>query len=274
MVLIIIAVLVVLIVVTVLVLIWMQPKQIESFQSYETPVMDSQATQCLLFKTHQWNDEIDAWYRRLVTECPYTVYLMYHNDNLDLSAIPTDLHGAVMVYSEEMIRTVYPEAPFYGMWLSNHWILSWAMKTLSYDYVWNIEYDVRIVGDSRWIWTYRGGEDFIYPIATFQNPDWPYREMYRGPLTHAEKWYGYLQLARYSRRFLQYLDAIYPVENGQDELITYSLFHRSGMTGSHHLLGPWIKSSWFVDNVHIPANRERIRAAEAKGDRLLVHPVK
>src|SRR5204863_4500479 len=97
-----------------------------------------------------------------------------------------------------------------------------------YQYYWSIEYDVRISGDSSKIWNYSGSEDFIYPIEPFQDPNWGWKEYYiGGPLVDSTKWYGYLQLARYSKKFLEYLDKYYTSgENGQDEMVTFSLFKR------------------------------------------------
>lgn len=211
----------------------------------------------VLFKTHTWNAEIEAFAIKLKCDteatCGVDFYILMHTENNKLpeSVTNSSLKPHIKTYTESTIRALYSKG-FYNMWLSNHWIVMWFYQNFGddYDYIWSIEYDVRISGDSRRLWSYPGDEDFLYPVKPFQDKDWYWREHYVGDrLRESEKYYGYLQLCRYSRDFLAYLDdAFADGENGQDELIIYSLFVRAKpkYIGSHHLLGPLINDSWSV----------------------------
>jgi hypothetical protein len=77
----------------------------------------------------------------------------------------------------------------------------------------------------------------------------------KGPLTPAEKRVGFLQLARYSRRALEYLDACFRQgENGQDEMITFSLLNRAKMKISQDLLAPLIRGVWTWQDKYVHHN--------------------
>lgn len=212
---------------------------------------------------------------------------MHSNDYSLINNIKDySLRKYVLMFSESDIKNVYKKG-FYSMWLSNHWILMWFYRKFrnKYEYYWSIEYDVRISGNSKKIWTYNGTEDFIYPIEPFKNPNWIWKNHYiGGKLNDDTKYYGYLQLARYSNKFLDYLDKCYQSgENGQDEMITFSLFKRGqkeiGLTGSKDLLAKLIKNSWSVDNSESDKNKKSLEESETeyktnKNHLRIFHPVK
>lgn len=244
----------------------------------------------LLFKTHHWTDDIEKFAKKLQKETNNKVdyYILMHSDNYQLINKVKDpsLKKHIAVFSQNDIIKTYQKG-FYSMWLSNHWILMWFYRKLGgrqsfpYQYVWTMEYDVRISGNSSQIWTYAGDEDFIYPIPVFQDPNWRYKDHYvGGKLTDKDKYYGYLQLARYSRKFLAYLDKCYESgENGQDELITFSLFKRGKFKGSHQLLNNLIKDSWSVSSEDSEKHKKLYFNAETeyhKNDKHLriFHPIK
>ena len=245
----------------------------------------------VLFKTHVWNDQIESFVKKIKNETiPHHIdfyVLMHSNDYTLLKKInDIDIKKSVLIFSEKDIKKIYSKG-FYDMWLSNHWILMWFFKQFKskYQYYWSIEYDVRISGDSTRIWKYVGTEDFICPYEPFQNPDWTWKHHYvGGKLDDQTKWYGYLQLARYSKKFLEYLDKHYlNGENGQDELITFSLLKRGeseiGLIGSNKLLYEFIHDSWTVDNADSEKHKKMFADSETKPkintDHLIIfHPVK
>lgn len=241
----------------------------------------------VILKTHTWNVDLENFAKKIHLETnPYGIdfYILIHDEKNDVANKISDaaLRERVIKFREAAIKNMY-ERGFFSMWLSNHWILLWFYRKYrdQYDYFWTIEYDVRISGDSSRIWTYSGAEDFIYPIPEFHDPNWAWRNHYTGKkFNDHTKWYGYLQLTRYSRRFLEYLDKNFRVgENGQDELIIFSLYKEGGFTGSHKFLNSLINNSWSVLNTDSDRHRELLIQSEKKyqtdPDHLQIfHPVK
>lgn len=239
----------------------------------------------VLFKTHTWNHEINKFVMKLYNETKnigIDFYVLLHDDTLSIMPNIGDpiIRERLIVYDEKQIKSTYLSG-FYSMWLSNHWILMWFFKKYpQYDYYWSIEYDVRIIGDSSRIWLYDGNDDFIFPNGPFQNLEWTWKEYYQGDrLSDLNKWYGYLQLARYSHKFLKYLDGHYTnQENGQDEMITFSLFKRGineiKLTGSDKFLSSFIKDSWSVDNNDSEKHKAIIKSVGKTDDVIILHPVK
>jgi Ca2+/Na+ antiporter len=248
-------------------------------------------TTVVLMKTHTWNYQLEKFAIKIKNETIHNridFYILMHSDD---SSLPDEIKDQtlkkyVLVFKESDIKKLYKQG-FYSMWLCNHWILMWFYKQFKnkYQFYWSIEYDVRISGNSSTIWNYDGIEDFIYPIEPFKNPEWAWKNYYMGgPLTDNTKWYGYLQLARYSTKFLEYLDRHYQAgENGQDELITFSLFKRGrdeiGLTGSKKLLSNLIQNSWNVDNSDSDKHKIILEESETKyqtdnSQLLILHPVK
>ena len=243
----------------------------------------------VLFKTHLWNDELEIFAEKIKNETiPYNIdffILMHSNDFSLINHIKNDqLKKYVMMYSENDIKKIYNNDGFYGMWLSNHWILMWFYQKFQnkYNYYWSIEYDVRISGNGLNIWNYNGNEDFIYPIEPFNDPNWRWKNYYvGGKMTDDDKFYGYLQLARYSNKFLDYLNKHYKNgENGQDELITFSLFKRNkNLTGTKDLLHKLIDNSWSVINSDSEKNKKLLIESDKiymnnKNHLRIFHPIK
>jgi hypothetical protein len=262
---------------------------------------DTKGNIVVLLKTHVWNDNLEKFVKKIKNEIlirpegesvhqNIDFYILMHSNNYDLinSIKDNELRKYVLMFSEDNIKKTYSKG-FYSMWLSNHWILMWFYHKFwnKYKYYWSMEYDVRISGNSLKIWKYSGSEDFIYPIEPFKNPNWAWKNHYvGGKLNDDTKYYGYLQLARYSNKFLDYLDKIYRSgENGQDEMITFSLFKRgqnddkTRLTGSKDLLAKLIKNSWSVDNSESDKNKKSLEESESefqtdKNYLRIFHPVK
>lgn len=197
-------------------------------------------TCCVVFKSHVWNRGVRDQLRRIREDIlrvvgkeegvprPVLVFL-WQGKASTVNREAMLLVDHVEVVTDDELREVYPSG-FVDPWLSNHWsLMAFFRRHRSWfpEFVWTIEHDVRICGDSNVIWQYNGSEDFVASRGPFQSESWPYRDRYVGPMRDDEKWYGYLQLARYSRRFLEYVDGIFQGgENGQDEMMMFSLVKR------------------------------------------------
>lgn len=244
----------------------------------------------VVFKTHVWNDGLEKFAQKLWLETvPKGIdfFILMHSDNISLpdKIVNDKLKRCVLVFAEADINKIYP-AGFYSMWLSNHWILMWFYRQFNqYQYYWSVEYDVRISGNSYKIWSWAGTEDFVYPVQPFQDANWRWKNNYvGGRLTDETKWYGYLQLARYSNRFMAWMDKHFAAgENGQDEMIVFSLYKRgeteAGFSGNHSMLAGLIRDSWSVANSDSDKHKKILDESEAKyrfdaNQLMILHPVK
>lgn len=246
---------------------------------------NSTNSKVVIFKTHIWNDEIEKFTGKIyeeTTNANIDFYILIHDNKGNLyKKIPNFVKPYTIVFSQDDIEKIY-KSGFIDMWLSNHWILMWFFRTVNekYDYYWSIEYDVRVTGDGNKLWNWQGSEDFIYPIEPFMDSSWRWKDYYYGNIfTDDTKWYGYLQLARYSKRFLQFLDKFYADgENGQDEMVTFSLFKMGesvlGFTGTHTILNDLIRDSWSVSGEDSDKHKEILKQYENGNEIVIIHPVK
>lgn len=147
-----------------------------------------------------------------------------------------------------------------------------------YKYYWSMEYDVRISGDSVKIWLYPDTYDFLCVDKIHKNPNNIYNGYYvGGKLTESQKYHGYLQLARYSNTAMDYLNNSFEQgENGQDELIIFSLLKRSQLTLSSTFLQGLTKGTWTWESKYSTYNRILYEKEEKNNDKNLAifHPVK
>jgi hypothetical protein len=194
------------------------------------PVKDPK--RAILFKTHKFSKAIRDRYEKVVSESKglADVFLVVHGD----VRIDGEEQRLFRVSDEELHR-VYDRG-FVDPWLSNHWLLmSWwkrVGRAGGYQFVWSVEYDVGIVGNSAVLWGEPSGADLIASYGPFRDSAWPYKDRYFcDKATSAclarrdeDKWYGYVQISRYSARFLDYMDHVFESgENGQDEMMIFSL---------------------------------------------------
>lgn len=239
----------------------------------------------IILKTHVWSEDLEEFVTRIRLEArPHGIdlFILMHDETglLQQRVRSPDLQSRLMCFKEADIRSTY-ESGFYSMWQSNHWILMWFFKHKpAYDYYWSIEYDVRISGRSDCIWTLDATEDFVYTIGGFSRPNHKYANHYVGPLLDTVyKRFGFLQLARYSRRALTYLDACFTAgNNGHDELITFSLIldSNSGLIHSNAHLKDLIRGTWTWLDRYAPLNRLAYERLQQKRDYkpYIFHPVK
>lgn len=235
----------------------------------------------VLLKTHIWNDDIEKFASKIRSETinsKVDFFILIHCENPETfnTINNKELKQHVLIFREKDINKIYRKG-FFGMWLSNHWITMWFYKQFknNYQYFWTIEYDVRISGNGSILWEYSGNEDFLFPIEPFKDSNWGWKNHYVGDkLTDENKYYGYLQLARYSNKFLEYLDKHFENgENGQDELIIFSLFKRGNFTGSKNLLDGLINNSWSVIGSESDKHKNILKDHEKKSLRIY-HPIK
>ena len=217
----------------------------------------------VLLKTHLWNGQIENSIMKIMAETlPYGIdfYILMHTDDGKIyDEIKSDLiKNITLKISETDIKNIYSSV-FYNMWVSNHWVLMWFYKNYGskYKYYWSIEYDVGIVGDSSVIWRYNGDYDFLYTKGNYNSPTNKYFNYYVGnKILDKDKRQGFLQIARYSNRFLNYLDKCFKNgENGQDELIIFSLANIGNFSKSNIFLSSLIRGTWAWEEKYSARNK-------------------
>lgn len=210
----------------------------------------------VLLKTHVWNQSVQEFAVKVLLETSganVDFFILVHDEkgliqetiNKQAENLP-QLQDRTIYFTEKDIRSIY-DSGFYGMRYSNHWILMWFFRrNNTYDYYWSVEYDVRINGPSEQIWTHDSDADFLYAIGGYHRPNHKLINHYSGSKIPVEKrLFGYIQIARYSRKALVFLDQEYTVgENGQDELITYSLIFNSNLSKSCTFLKGLVAGVW------------------------------
>ena len=230
----------------------------------------------VLMKTCTWSLNIEEFAKKIYNDTRMSkidFFILMHGD----SQVNDDsLKDIIIKFTEEEIKGIY-QVGFFSMWLSNHWILMWFYRKFNnYKYYWSFEYDVRISGNSNLIWNYNGSYDLLYPRGNYRNTNNKYKECYiGGKLTPLQKFYGYLQISRYSNRALKYLDKCFEEgENGQDELIIFSLLNRGGFTGSKIFLRSLVKGIWTWESMYSDYNKSLYNKANSVNQLSIFHPVK
>jgi len=241
----------------------------------------------VIMKTHQWNDSIEKFATKIYDETyPVGVdfFILMHTENNEIyTKIKTEkIKKIVFKFTENEIKSIYP-AGFFSMWLSNHWMLMWFYKQYGqkYKYFWSIEYDVRILGDSSKLWKYESSYDFLYAVGNYRNSKNKYNTFYvGGKLTELQKYHGFLQLTRFSKNVLDYLDKCFDEgENGQDELIIFSLLNRGNFTGSKKFLHSLIRGRWTWETKYSVFNKKIYDCLQKQqpnnnGELYIFHPIK
>jgi hypothetical protein len=237
--------------------------------------------QCVIFKTHIWNDDIEAYVNKLLTlldSIKTHFWILLHDESGKLlHRIPDSLKAITISFTESMLKELYDSETFFGIHTSNHWIMMYFWKKFSfnqnYDYLWSMEYDVRISGDARIIFSLNSDEDFVYTMGFRRNPSNRYYNIYTG--TNPNRFQGYVQLARYSKKALDTFDAEFSKKiNGQDELIIYTLVHESNMKINGVFLKSFIKGEWTWDNSKSTLNKIIYNNYVEINKVAIFHPVK
>ena len=239
----------------------------------------------IIFKTHIWSLELEKYCMKIYNESKINniqFYILLHDENniLKSKILDIELKTRTISFCKKDIIGLY-ESGFISMWLSNHWILMWfyIKYGLFYDYVWSMEYDVKIIGDSSKIWLYDSPHDFLYTKGNIPLYNNKYTQTYIGTkLIDSEKRTGYLQIARYSKKTLNYLhDNFTNGEHAQDEIIIFSLINISGLTTSNIFLSKMIRGIWTWQSRYNDYNRiisEKISINHENKDTYILHPVK
>ncbi|AGC01791.1 hypothetical protein H012_gp674 [Acanthamoeba polyphaga moumouvirus] len=235
----------------------------------------------VIMKTHIWNDDIECFSKKIYHESfsnGVNFFILLHDENNNIfNKIDKNLKNIVLTFSEKDIQNIYSTG-FYSLWLSNHWILMWFFQKYGhkYDYIWSMEYDVRISGDSNLLWNCNNDFDFLFVRGNYQNSKNKYNNHYIGNnLEENQKYHGYLQLARYSKKALEYLNECYKNgENGQDELITFSLLNKSGLSMSKDFLQKLVRGTWTWQDNYSSSNRKIYNYLKNKNILAIFHPIK
>lgn len=210
------------------------------------------ASIAVIIKTHIWSDHLEKYCIKIYHEtkdCNIDLYILMHDENDTLfSKIKDDnLKKNTLIVNEKTIKNIY-SIGFYSMWLSNHWLMMWFYQKFKdkYDYIWSMEHDVRITGTSSKIWLHSTNEDFLYVTGNcilYENMN---RKYYiGGKLSDNQKYQGFLQLSRYSANFLNHMNKCFNEgENGQDELIIFSLARRDNFSYSCKFLSKLVRGVW------------------------------
>lgn len=233
----------------------------------------------IIFKTHVWSNDICIFCKKILFDIrnaniDFFIILHDEKDNI-IDTIPANMLQYVLIIKESDIK-IY-DSGFISMWMSNHWILMWFFlhNRDKYNYIWSIEYDVRIIGNSNLIWSINDNADFIYTLGNNKDVTNKYSGLYSGKiLSDDDKYYGHLQLARYSMNTLNYLHNNFKSgENGYDELITFSLLNRSNLKLSN-ILHTLIGGIWTWDQRYSLHNRRIITCYNNSNTLKIFHPVK
>lgn len=253
--------------------------------------MNHQDKIVVLLKTHIWTSDLENFAIKILNDIKLTnetngtdtsnidFYILMHDETDEtFNKISSDkIKNIVLKLKEQDIKNIYPNG-FISMWLSNHWIMMWFFKKFGnkYKYIWSMEYDVRISGSAIKLWNCTSLDDFLYPMGNYRNINHCHNHNYvGGKLNESEKYHGYLQLARYSNTFLKYLDKCFDEgENGQDELIIFSLINRSGLTSSKKILQKCICGVWTWQNKYSYYNKKMYEQYEKTNVLHIYHPIK
>uniref|UniRef100_A0A6G6ABZ8 Uncharacterized protein n=1 Tax=Borely moumouvirus TaxID=2712067 RepID=A0A6G6ABZ8_9VIRU len=235
----------------------------------------------VVMKTHIWNDDIELFSKKIHNESlsnGIKFFILLHDESGNIiNQIDNNLKNIILTFTEKDIQNLYPTG-FYSMWLSNHWILMWFFQKYGdkYDYIWSVEYDVRISGESNLLWNCNDNSDFLFVRGNYKNPKNKYNNHYVGNnLDENNKYHGYLQLARYSKKSLEYLNECYNNgNNGQDELITFSLLNKSGLSMSKDFLQKLVRGTWTWQENYSASNRKIYNYLQNKNILAIFHPIK
>lgn len=241
------------------------------------------STIAILFKTHIWNDSVEKFVSKIISDLDKKnsnakLFILMHSDNFQLinEVKSTTIKNYCIQFTKSDIESIYQKG-FINMWLSNHWIMMWFWKyNNNFDYVWSIEYDVRITGDTSNIWLMNNSYDFIFVQNSFRTNS-KYNNLYTGNKLSADNYRsGFLQLARYSKKTLDYLDNCYREgENGQDEMITFSLINlNKSLTINKSSLVNIIAGQWTWEDKWSSHNNYIYNKLESSNCNKILHPVK
>lgn len=234
--------------------------------------------QIILYKTHVWCDSIELDVIKLINETSYDFRVILHDEAGELFAkIKSEkVRERTLVVTEALIQKLYPKG-FINMFLSNHWLLMWFYTQHTYDYYWTIEYDVKIIGHSDRVWQISSTADLLFPIGNKRvSSENKYTKTAIG--LEAPLYAGFIQIARYSKRALDYLHSKYSQGmNAQDEIAIFTLLHKSNLVLESAPLWALIKGVWTFDSYYQQENLKQWQYLKqwATPDELyIMHPIK
>lgn len=250
----------------------------------------------IFIKSHLWGESIEKFVEKIYNE----VYNSNDDDNIiDFYLLIQDTvlqdtlfkifydefincknknnnNDIIKIYSEETIRNMYPNGVI-NMWMSNHIIELWFYNNFAkeYDYIWSIEYDARIVGDSSYFWKLNITDDLIIPndiIKVHKTNIW-YNKIHES-FKENEKYHVDLQIHRTSKRFLDKLHELFTKGiNGQDEIIYGSVCMKYNFSYNYTVLNKKINGKWSPFSKYSNYNTQIINSIN-DNNIYIFHPVK
>jgi len=214
----------------------------------------------ICFKTHIWNKGIHNFIKKIYKDCDDSNKKALNNfkgefdldfyvlipDYLEKN-INQDIIKFTKIYKEEDIKNLYKNG-FYSMWISNHFIELWFNKTFGekYEYIWFIDYDVKILGDTNYFWRSELTEDLLIPRnMTLLKENWKFYDYVHESLLKEERYMCPKQFYRISKKLLIKLDELFESGiNGHNEIIIGSICKKFNFTYNSNFLNQTIQGIW------------------------------
>lgn len=232
-------------------------------------------------KTHLWDNDIKEFVYKISNDCSINnnvKFFLLAQSDIE-KKIPEDIMKFTKIYTPRNIEKFYKKG-FLSLWLSNHIITQWFYFNYGkeYDYIWSIEYDVRILGDSNYIWNFNNNADLITPCELIKtNSYYTWDKTLNSFFTTNERYKALLQLHRVSKNFIMKLHELFNKGiNGQDELIYGSVCKKYNFNYNTSFLqniigGIWHTSPMFSNhNKKIYNNMKKLNNISIK----IFHPIK
>lgn len=232
-------------------------------------------------KTHLWDDNIKEFVYKISNECK-------SNQNIDFfllaqvnieKQIPEDIKKFTKIYTSNNIQQFYKEG-FLSLWLSNHIITQWFFYNYGkdYDYIWSVEYDVRIIGDSNYIWNYKSNADLIIPSDLMKsNSKTAWDKTLDSHFKNIDRYKVLLQIHRISKKFINKLHELFSKGiNGQDELIYGSVCKKYNFNYDTTFLKNIIGGIWHTSPIFSFHNKDIYnKLQKSNNSRIRIfHPIK
>jgi len=214
--------------------------------------------QVILLKTYIWSDDIEKYVLKLlkeVKECKNDFFILLHDEynEVNKKIASDEIRNHVLSFTSQDVKELYYNN-YVDMYFRSHLSHFWFYKKYpNYSYYWILEYDTRIVGNSKIFWNYTGQEDFISPSGIYNYPkDGIFYNHYENRLKNIDRftnhneniYWTYIQFMRCSIKFLNYMDSkLDEGENGQDETIIGTMVISGNFNYSD--LSKYIKGNWY-----------------------------
>jgi len=253
--------------------------------------------QAVLFAMHQFSDKALEEFQRIKDACSGWADCFISYDNRDGRPVDQeilkcphwtfsekDIHDLAFL---EDIRRDGPLIPGH-----NHWPVICFGRQRNYSYYWNIEYDVRFIGDWKKFFSHfrDAGDDFITAhIRTYKEEPawyyWPTLSSPEGNIDRRQTLRSFNPIYRISHRALQYVDRMHGHGwKGHQEALIATLLYQGGFKirdfgGKGRFVRWGQRNLFYIDSTNVSLTDGSLRFhfehSSFKGlKNKLVHPVK